>query len=110
MGLLAEKCSGANLGQCANSGSSALVSMMKPAFFGKRKDLSHLRRLRGPAIPRILPERKLASRNVVIIKIRNQMALERNLIQDDDMVEAFPADQSRPTVRRTGSAREIGKR
>ena len=38
------------------------------------------------------------------------MALERNLIQDDDMVEAFPADQSRPTVRRTGSAREIGKR
>ena len=26
---------------------------------------------------------------VVIIKIRNQMAPERNLVQDDDMVEVF---------------------
>ena len=68
--------------------------MMKAAYFGKRKDLSHLRRLHGPAIRRILPERKVASRTVVIIKIRNQMAQERNLIQDYDMVEAFSADRA----------------
>jgi len=67
---------------------------MKPAYFGKRKDLSHLRRMRSPAIRRILPERKVASRTVVIIKIRNQMAPERNLIQDDDVVEAFSADRA----------------
>jgi len=68
--------------------------MMKAAYFGKRKDLSHLRRLHRPAIRRILPERKVASRTVVIIKIRNQMAPERNLIQDDDVVEAFSADRA----------------
>lgn len=84
--------------------------MMKPAYFGKRKDLSHLRRLYGPAIRRILPERKVASRTVVIIKIRNQMAPERNLIQDDDVVPGILGGSSRSTVRRTGSAREIGKR
>ena len=31
---------------------------------------------------------------MVIIKIRNQMAPERNLIQDDDVVEAFSADRA----------------
>lgn len=76
------------------SGGSALVSMMKPAYFGKRTDFPHLRRLHGPALRRILPKRNVASRTMVIIKIRNQMAPERNLIQDDDMVEAFSADRA----------------
>ena len=56
---------------------------MKPAYFGKRKYFAHLRRLHGPAIWRILSKRKVASRAVVIIDIRNQLAPERNLIQDD---------------------------
>jgi hypothetical protein len=86
----------ANSGACRISGSSALVSMMKPTYLGKRYDLSHLRRRYGPAIRRILPERKVASRTMVIIKIRNQMVPERNLIQDDDMVEAFSADRADP--------------
>src|SRR4030042_7019784 len=68
--------------------------MVKATYFGKRKDLSHLRRLHGPAIRIILPERKVASRTVVIIKIRKQRAPEPNLIQDDDVVEAFSADRA----------------
>ena len=45
MGSLTERCSGANLGLCANSGSSALVAMMETAYFGERSDSPHLRRL-----------------------------------------------------------------
>ena len=67
---------------------------MKAAYFGKRNNFPHLRRLHGPAIWRILSERKVTSRAVVIIKVRNHMAPERDLIQDDDMVEAFSADRA----------------
>jgi len=60
---------GANLGQCANSGSSALVSMMETAYFGEHNDSPHLRRLHGPAIGRILPKRKLAAGSKIIIDV-----------------------------------------
>jgi len=36
----------------------------------------------------------VASRTAVIIQIRNQMAPELDLIHDDDVVEAFPADRA----------------
>ena len=68
--------------------------MVKPTYFGNRKDLSHLRRLHGPPIGRILPKRKVASRAVAIIKIRSQMASERELINDDNTVEAFSTDRA----------------
>lgn len=75
-----------------NSGGSALVSMMKAAHFGDRNDLAHLRRLHGSLIRRILPERKMAPRTVVIIEVRGHMPPERRLIHYDYMVQAFSTD------------------
>ena len=71
------------------SGGPAFVSIMKPAYFGNPKDDSHLRRLHGPSIWRILPKRKMTSRAVVILEIRMHVAPERALIHDDNMVQAF---------------------
>ena len=72
-----------------NSGGPAFVSVMKPAYFGNPKDVSHLRRLHAPSIWRILPKRKMTSRAVVILQVRGHVASERELIHDDNMVQAF---------------------
>ena len=68
--------------------------MMEPACFGKRNYLPHLRWLRGPAIWRILSKRKVATDSMVIIKVRKHMAQERNLIQDDDMIETLSVNRA----------------
>ncbi len=70
------------------------MSMVKPAYFGEREYFPHFRRLHGPAIWRILSKRKVSSRAVVMIKVGNHMAPKRDLIQDDDMVEAFSANRA----------------
>jgi hypothetical protein len=74
--------------------------MMKPADFGHRNDLAHLRRLHGPPIRGILLERKTTPRAMIIVKVAGHMPPERGLTHDDYMVQAFAtngADQPEKT-------------
>ena len=68
--------------------------MMKPAYFGKRDDSPHLRRLDGPAIGRILSKRKVAAAPMIIINVRSHLTAERSLIEDDDVVETLSANRA----------------
>jgi hypothetical protein len=68
--------------------------MMKAAYFGKRHNLSHLWKLHRSAIWRILPQREMAATFMIILEVRNDVAPERGLVQDYNVVETLASDRA----------------
>ena len=68
--------------------------MMKTPDFGKRHDPARLRPLDSPPIRRILLEREVGSRPVIVREVERQDAAQVAFAQDEDMVQTFAEDQT----------------
>ena len=54
------------------SGSPAFVAMVQSAELGQRHDSPHFRWLNRSRLGRVLPQRKMRSRSVIVLEIRGQ--------------------------------------
>ena len=83
--------------------------MVEAAHFRELHDLTHLGRLHGPRLWRVLLEREVRSRTVVVAEVLAENPPQVFLPQHDDVVEALAAygpDQSldvRALPRKTGA-------
>ena len=71
--------------------------MMKPAKNRLRNDLA--KPLNGTMGRRVLGEGEMSPGVVVIGGIRRKNSAQRGLAQDDDVIEAFPADRADQSLR-----------
>src|SRR4051795_8431896 len=76
----------------AGSGSVPFVAMMPPADFGPRHDTTGADRLDGARLRRILAEREVRSRALVIRHVRSKQPSEMPLVEHDHMVQTLAAD------------------
>jgi hypothetical protein len=70
--------------------------MMKSADLGYRDDPTRLRRFDGSSVRRILPEREMAPRSVIILEVACDMPPERGFIHNDQVVQAFSTNGADP--------------
>jgi hypothetical protein len=68
--------------------------MVKPADFGPRHDPSGAGRIDGASLGRVLAEREVGSRVLVVREVRSKHAPEMSLIEDDDVVQTLATDGS----------------
>ena len=61
--------------------------MMKTADFGNLHDRAHLRRLDWPPMRRILLEREVSSRPVIVREVARQDTAQVAFAQDEDVIE-----------------------
>ena len=66
--------------------------MMKSAENRPRGDVTEL--LNGPTVRRILFQRQMRSVFVVITDVGTKNSTQVDVAEDDDVIEAFPADQA----------------
>ena len=68
--------------------------MVQAANLWKGDNVARGRRLYGPRLGAILDEREMRAASVVIPKVLGQHAAQVTLIEDDDVIETFPADRA----------------
>jgi hypothetical protein len=73
--------------------------MMKTADFGNLHDRAHFRPLDGPPIRRILLERKVSSRPVIVQEVAGQDAAEVSLAEDEHVIQALAPDRTDELLR-----------
>ena len=78
----------------ARSGRLADVAMMKTPDFGNLHDRTHLRPLDGPPIRRILLEREVSSRPVIVGDVARQDATQVAFVQDEDVIQTLAPDRA----------------
>jgi hypothetical protein len=78
----------------ARSGRLPGVAMMKTADFGNLHDHAHLRSLDWPPIWRILLEREVSSRRVIVREVARQEPAQMAFAQDEDVIEALAPDRA----------------
>jgi hypothetical protein len=74
--------------QCP-SGSAALVPVMETADLGQFHDRAHARRLDWPRRRRVLPQRQVRPRPVIVGEVGLQDPIEVMLTKNNDAIEAF---------------------
>jgi hypothetical protein len=72
---------------------------MKTADFGNLHDRAHFRPLDGPPIRRILLERKVSSRPVIVQEVAGQDAAEVSLAEDEHVIQALAPDRTDEPLR-----------
>jgi hypothetical protein len=80
--------------ETAGSGRLPFVAMMKLADFGPRHDLPGAGRVDSPGLGRVLAQREVRSRTVVIRDVGAKYASEMSLVEDDDVVQTLAADRA----------------
>ena len=65
---------------------------MQAAHLRNGNDASQRRWLHGPRIRSVLAQRQVRSCSVIILEIGRQRPTERGFAEDDQMIEAFPAN------------------
>ena len=68
------------------------VPMMQAADFGSRHDRAHLGPLDGSHVGRVLLEREVSARPVVVREVAGQDAAEVPLAENEDMVQTLAPD------------------
>jgi hypothetical protein len=68
--------------------------MMKIADFGNLHDHTHLRRLDWPPMRRILLEREVSSRRVIVREVARQDAAQVAFAQHEDVIQALAPDRA----------------
>jgi len=81
-------------GQCDESRREALVTVVRTTDLRDGDDSADPRRLDGARVRTILVERKMRPGAVVIIHVGREDAAQMALVEDDDMVQAFPPDRT----------------
>ena len=61
-------------------------------------------RLHGPGLGAILVQREMCPASVVVLKVCRQYTAQVTLIEDDDVIETFAADQITDLAARPGPA------
>ena len=67
---------------------------MKSADLRKRHDLATFDRLHRPSEGRILVQRQVTSRTMIIVQLGCQDTPKMDFVKDDDMVETFAPDRT----------------
>ena len=83
--------------------------MMKTLDFGKRHDPAHLGPLDSPPIRRILLEREVGSRPVIVREVARQDAAQVAFAQDEDMVQTLTPDRADEPFREGVLPRALGR-
>jgi hypothetical protein len=79
--------------ETAGSGGLPFVAMMEPANFGPRHDPTGSGRVDGARLGRVLAEREVSSRALVVRDVRAKHSSEMSLVEDDHVVQALAADR-----------------
>src|SRR2546427_2286338 len=72
------------------SGGPSFVAVVQSADLWQRHDSSHLCRLDRSGLGRVLPQREMRSRSLIVIQVRSEGATKRGFMQHDHMVQALP--------------------
>jgi hypothetical protein len=81
------------------SGSDAFVAVVKPADFRQRHDLARAGRVDRSQFRRVLAQRQMRSRPMVVDEVGFQDPVQVLLTEDDDVIEAVAADRGLGTTR-----------
>jgi hypothetical protein len=76
------------------SGGASLVTMVQTADLRNADDPSLLGRLHGPWLGRIFLQRQVTTAVMVVVEKRSEMARQAGVIEDDDLIQALPANGS----------------
>ena len=80
--------------RCRSLGREALVPVMKSSNSRKRNHLSAVGRLDGPSVGRILPERQVRARPVVVGEVGTKNLSEMALVENNDVVQTISPDRA----------------
>ena len=80
------------------SNDSTFVTMMQAADFRKGNDVAGRGKLYATGPRAVLAEREVRSCVVMVLKIAQQYPAQVALIEDDDMIQTFPADRTDETL------------
>ena len=80
------------------SGGPSFVAVVQPADLGPRHDGSHLWRLNLSGLRRVLSQRKMRSRSVIVIQVRFEDASERGFTEHDHMIQALTPNGTNHTL------------
>jgi hypothetical protein len=72
------------------SGGPSFVAVVQSADLWQRHDRSYFWRLNGSWLGRVLSQREMRSRSVIVIQVRSQGATKRAFLEHDHMVQALP--------------------
>jgi hypothetical protein len=76
------------------SGGPSFVAVMQPTDLGQRHDSPHVLRPNPSRLGRVLPQREMRSRSVIVIQVGSEDAMERAFMEHDHMVQAFPSNRT----------------
>jgi hypothetical protein len=72
--------------------------MMQTANLRQRNDIAGRGRLYGTRLRAVFAERKMRSYVMMVLKIARQDAAQVMLVEDDDVIQTFPADRTDETL------------
>jgi hypothetical protein len=72
------------------SGGPSFVAVVESADLWQPHDGSHSWRLNGSWLGRVLPQRQMCSRSMIVIQVGSQHATERGFMEHDHMVQTLP--------------------
>src|SRR5207249_5933514 len=76
----------------AGSGGPSDVAMVEATDFANRDDPAEFRPLNSPAMGRILVEREVSTRPVVVRKVASQGAAQVSFAKDEDVIQTLAPD------------------
>ncbi len=79
------------------SGGAAFVAVMQPADGRQGDDTSRLDRRHGSRLRRVLLERQVRARAVVVVDVGAEQASHVSLVEHDDVVETLAANRADQT-------------
>ena len=68
--------------------------MMQAADFGNRDDRAELRPLDWPAVGRVLVEREVSARPVIVREVARQGTAQVPFAEDEDVIQTLASDRS----------------
>jgi hypothetical protein len=91
-------------------GGSTFIAMVQAANLREGNDIAGRGKLYATGPRAVFAQRKMRSAVVMVLKIARQHAAQMALVEDDDVIQTFPADRTDETLRTGGSAKEIAAR
>src|SRR5213594_2230916 len=76
----------------AGSGGPSDVAMVEATDFANRDDPAEFRPLNPPAVGRVLVERKVSTRPVVVREVASQGTAQVSFAEDEDVIQTFAPD------------------
>src|SRR5260370_29664955 len=84
--------------------------MVEATDFANRDDPAEFRPLNSPAVGRILVEREVSTRPVVVREVASQGAAQLSFAKDEDVIQTLTPDRADEPLREGVLPRAVGRR